>query len=607
METIKSQEDILECYLYPKSCYTTPEIIDEALLNEEIIKFNQIIEPYTKNYMWHYDSLVFHPRTKTSQILESVIQGEPRPTDTSLIPHIVARLRYDEDIGDEWFTVFLIFNLTESLEGLIARLVDSDGEFLLIEAADHLPHWAEPETCQDRVYVANGAVHVMRDDKLMVLERLRSLARGPDKYLLSEAAQMAIRKRIIVYPDEANRRRHKARAFLPEKAASILAQEPGLIAFAIRTIVQSDPMERRVCRAMRYFPPEQRTMVNLRMTRCLYAMATHCRYTGDPRTGWNFPPTNSPKYSAHLLGIKVACGLEILVARANERRKKREGNGGPGDDDKWRGYLRRLEDCGYFRSSLQGSEERARLERVAREFLVERPLGLATEHKDDDAAERILEAWKSVKTEDFEMLAQDEASLSPPDDDSWLNVDAQQLESMLNQHWGVEKKSQEPTSIKEKIKAFLNQTSEIEGVEFPGEETREDDPRHDCEDGGRIEFDADVYDSTLRDILDLVVPGGDGEFDGSSEGSLDGDDDERAEQMEKYMRLLDSQLELQLKKDDTSLSSRFKDSTESNLVESMEEEAGGAGPAGNIIGGPVRRLMHLHLQSPTAVPPDLQS
>ncbi|XP_011313556.1 protein SGT1 homolog ecdysoneless-like, partial [Fopius arisanus] len=310
----------------------------------------------------------------------------------------------------------------------------------------------------------------------------------------------------------------------------------------------------------------------------------------------------------HLLGIKIACGLEILVARAHERRKKREGTGGAGDDDKWREYLRRLEVSGYFRGCLQGSQERERLEAAARHFLEENPLE-GSERKDDDVAERILEAWKSVKTEDFEMLAQDEASLSPPDDDGWLNVDPQHLESMLNQQWGLaEKKShQEPTSIKEKIKAFLNQTSEIDGVEFPGEGAKGDDTRQDCDDGGRIEFDADVYDSTLRDILDLVVPGGDGEFDGSSEGSLAGDDDERTGEMDKYMRLLDSQLELQLKKDDTSLSSRFKDSTESNLVESMEEEAGGTGPAGNIIGGPVRRLMHLHLQSPTAVPPDLQS
>jgi hypothetical protein len=33
----------------------------------------------------------------------------------------------------------------------ICRVTDSDGEFLLIEAADYLPDWANPETCEQRV------------------------------------------------------------------------------------------------------------------------------------------------------------------------------------------------------------------------------------------------------------------------------------------------------------------------------------------------------------------------------------------------------------------------------------------------------------------------
>lgn len=31
------------------------------------------------------------------------------------------------------------------------RVVDSDGEFLLIEAAEFLPNWASPENCDQRV------------------------------------------------------------------------------------------------------------------------------------------------------------------------------------------------------------------------------------------------------------------------------------------------------------------------------------------------------------------------------------------------------------------------------------------------------------------------
>lgn len=145
--------------------------------------------------------------------------------------------------------MFLIFKLTETFEGLIARLVDGDGEFLLIEAADFLPTWATPEACQDRVFIRNGEIHVVHDrvtrGKTLV-DLLRSVNDKPHISVMSDKVQAALKKRIGVYPEETQRRRHKARAFLPEKAASILAQEPGLIAFAIRSIVHSDPLERKV-------------------------------------------------------------------------------------------------------------------------------------------------------------------------------------------------------------------------------------------------------------------------------------------------------------------------------------------------------------------------
>lgn len=139
----------------------------------------------------------------------------------------------------------------------------------------------------------------------------------------------------------------------------------------------------------------------------------------------------------------------------------------------------------------------------------------------------------------------------------------------------------------------------------------ENDVLQDTEDSARIEFDADAFDSALRGILDLVVPGGEGEFEGSSEGSLGGDDEDKGGDMDKYMRLLDSQLQSQMVKEESTPTTEdnnvVEDPVEASLRESIEAEAGGSGPAGNIIGGPVRRLMHLQLQSPTTVPPDLQS
>lgn len=56
-----------------------------------------------------------------------------------------------DNIQDEWFIVSLLLHLSRKVSGLIIRCCDSDGEFLLIEAADHLPQWANPETCEQRV------------------------------------------------------------------------------------------------------------------------------------------------------------------------------------------------------------------------------------------------------------------------------------------------------------------------------------------------------------------------------------------------------------------------------------------------------------------------
>ncbi|KAK2588340.1 hypothetical protein KPH14_004356 [Odynerus spinipes] len=614
------EDDVLECFLYPKFCYTSnTDNVTETQLNEEIARYYQEIAPYTTDYIWHRDALVFRPRTKQAMMLERILENSMVIEDYQTVPHIYATLHFDEDIGDEWFTVFLIYQLTKVFDGLIARLVDSDGEFLLIEAANALPLWANPETCQDRVFIHDGSLHVIREKGKSFVNLLNNINRIPQNSRMSEKVQSILNKRIEIYPEEIYKRKHKARAFLPEKAASILRQEPGLIAPIIRTICHSDPLERKVCRAMRYFPPEQRTMVNVKMTKCLYALASHCRYTGDPRTGWNLPPASSTKYNAYVLGVKIACGLEMLVARANEERRKRAKNAAGMDNEgklilnehSFNAFLSRLEASGYFKDLLEGSQEREKLLVVAKDyFLKQLSLDDSLLHSSKTDAERVLEAWENIQTNDVEMYAQDEGTLSPADSDSWLNVDPAQLEMLLNQQWGNSKDKKhehEPLSLREKVQAFLNQNSDIDGVQFLEDQSTDDNTRHDPDENGRMEFDADVFDSTLRDILDLVVPGGEGEFEGSSEGSLGGDDEDKGGEMDKYMRLLDSQLQAELVKEEEHIDNKHTDVVEANLMESIQGESGGSGPAGNIIGGPIRRLMHLQLQSPTTVPPDLQS
>lgn len=71
-----AEEDVIECFLYPKCCYTLDaEDVTKALLNEEINKFNEAIESFTKDYIWHRDSLEFYPRTKQALLIDGFIEG----------------------------------------------------------------------------------------------------------------------------------------------------------------------------------------------------------------------------------------------------------------------------------------------------------------------------------------------------------------------------------------------------------------------------------------------------------------------------------------------------------------------------------------------------
>lgn len=52
---------------------------------------------------------------------------------------------------DEWVIVYLLRELSKEFEDLWIKVGDSDGEFLLIEAAGTLPAWLEPEIADNRV------------------------------------------------------------------------------------------------------------------------------------------------------------------------------------------------------------------------------------------------------------------------------------------------------------------------------------------------------------------------------------------------------------------------------------------------------------------------
>lgn len=61
------------------------------------------------------------------------------------------RTEYGDSIEDEWVVVYLLREVSRKFDNIWVKVTDSDGEFLLVEAAAALPAWLEPEIADNRV------------------------------------------------------------------------------------------------------------------------------------------------------------------------------------------------------------------------------------------------------------------------------------------------------------------------------------------------------------------------------------------------------------------------------------------------------------------------
>lgn len=286
-------------------------------------------------------------------------------------PHLHGVTHYGDNIADEWFIVYLLTKLTQEIPTIVVRVIDSDGEFLLIEAADVLPAWANPDTCEQRVYIADGSLHLVQNSpsnatKLMpVREAVVKIQNNGTLFKVSKEIQECIEERMKEFQTADNFALHHQIVRLPLGVAMILKQKPTLIAAAVRAFCDRDPIDLKACRSMRYFPPEQRVRKNVCFTKCLYAMIMHSNYVPDRNTGWNLSGNpSSEEYKEDLLGIKVACGFEILASQAKDTKCDET-------SPAWKAYVRSLQSKGYFKSNIEGSVEYQRLTEQAKVYFKE--------------------------------------------------------------------------------------------------------------------------------------------------------------------------------------------------------------------------------------------
>ncbi|NXW98390.1 ECD protein, partial [Larus smithsonianus] len=396
--------------------------------------------------------------------------------------HIGGTTLFGDNVEDEWFIVYLVREITREFPGLAARIDDNDGEFLLIEAADFLPKWLNPENSDNRVFFYKGELHIIplseTDEQECDLsaasptisQALTLLSSRSEEFLAAEPIRAAVNKRISGYPEKIQASFHRAHCYLPAGIVAVLRQRPSLVAPAVQAFYLRDPVDLRACRSFQTFPPDERVMTVVTFTKCLYAQLVQQKFVPDRRSGYTLPLPSHPQYKAYELGMKLAHGFEILCSKCSKVSpdSKRNVLSGP----LWERFLSSLKEKHYFKGEMEGSAKYLELLHKAEDYFqqsVTKPESSVEANPGDE----ILTLLQTT-TIDLKELEREAACLPPEDDDSWLEITPDDLDQMLKEgrnesppSSNEEEQKYDLEAVAESVKAFVSKVSTHEGAEMP--------------------------------------------------------------------------------------------------------------------------------------------
>ncbi|KAF8944685.1 hypothetical protein BGZ47_003910 [Haplosporangium gracile] len=534
---------------------------------------SSIVAEVCKNYIWHKDAFSL-----------TIASGQGKGSMGQ--PYLRGQTRFGDSIDDEWIVVHLLREITKRIPGSIARVQDNDGEFLLIEAADHIPAWLDPENSDNRVFIYQGNLHIIpiaitADEKKAFPTTLGSKSRSPKlqeslelirsttttamglpqiSTLASTKTQQAAFEPLL--PDSQDlpfaqrkiqEQRHYARCQIPVQVARILKARPELVTRAAEAFYNRDAVAMAICSRMPKFLPTPapaapssstpmtasdgaqklgKNETPFVTTAVCFTKTCYAQLIGQqfqPPKIWDgiVPPPKLEDAQDHQkvreaeLGMKLTCGFEILCSQEYlgdfgfRSKDEIQLDSFPfATDNSWRVFKSNLALRSYFGDERGGSARYQQLEEAAkRQFLEYTSDRLnADEAQSEDGfsvsfhghgyhpvqeIECILDV-NSTTPVDVKELVDDRKS----DDDSWMDVDLQDLEDMMRARgFGGGSGSMETEDQRERsgldMQQMLNRFGAfvedgeggVEGAEFLDEMSDDDSDEDDGEDTEESEED----------------------------------------------------------------------------------------------------------------------
>lgn len=545
---------------------------------------------------------------------------------------------YGDSVEDEWLIVYILKELSNEFPELWIKIADTDGEFLLIEAANALPRWLNPEIADNRV--SDCCIVLERNAKIMQVwihanklhiiplsvatpspstqtvpisrplkldEAHSIISSKPDILIHSPLMEAEAFYRLHNYPAQIKASLHHAVVPIPRKLAYILHDRPASIAPATEAFYLRDPIAMKPLQSnssQLIFPPEDLVSVSVRFTKVLYAQLRSQQFA--PPVAWREKLAQSEKealgnglkqkqHNRLELAMKITSGFEMMLT-----------------------------------DSKNGNNRTVREVKILLEDLESGDVGLPTESdittwkdsaRDDD------ETWLDINFEDFENELQGKSKGKKPGVPGTFGPESPP-------GFGDAKTQSDLKKMVERFEAFLNDDeagpdgAEMDDMDIDDDE---EDSDEDSEDEDKnVSFDENEFARMMREMMGMPPEENDGteskpksstanlgknrieEVDSEDEES----DEDEATQIQKVMQRMEAELneagalnldptpskitalkgKANSTKDTTSTEKEGSEDESDdedinidfnlakNLLESFKSQAGMPGPGGNLMG-----------------------
>ncbi|PSR85482.1 SGT1-like protein [Coniella lustricola] len=285
---------------------------------------NQLCKQLTQDYIWQRDGFTLEIKNEAG------------------LNYLHGITDYGDSIEDEWLIVYMLRELTKQFPDLWVRVSDSDGEFLLIEAANVLPKWLNPENDIYRAWIHGGQLWIVPLQKtdsgiqpqtIDLKQAVETLKDASDTLVHSAFIEAEAFYRLEKYPDQIQVSLHHAIATIPRRLAYVIHKLPKSIAPATEAFYLRDPTSMKPlmaqCPEQLTFAPEDLVDVSIKFTKVLYAQLKSQQFSCPPV--WRDLLSVSEKEAAQAandysqkkhtrleLGMKVTSGFEMLAFGASK-------------------------------------------------------------------------------------------------------------------------------------------------------------------------------------------------------------------------------------------------------------------------------------------------